>query len=277
MSRDYLKVIPHYLAPKNSLTRLAGLLADVRTPAIKKILIQHFIKQYQVDMSEAQEENSNAYACFNDFFIRHLKPEIRPLSDDAIVSPVDGVISQMGCIEEGSLLQAKGSSYSVENLLATHDCAPFKNGTFATFYLAPHNYHRIHMPISADLQQMRYIPGKLFSVQPLTTQHIPALFTRNQRLVTFFNTERGPMAMVLVGATLVGSIGTSWHGDIVRSKSIQTFDYTKQPLHLQKGQEMGYFKLGSTVILLFANAKNVQWLPSIQAGTSVQFGQGIGA
>jgi len=278
MPTDYIKTFPQYIIPKQALTTFAGLMANITTPAIKNHLIQNFIKKYDVNMSEAKEENPLAYACFNDFFVRHLKSEARPIADANIVSPVDGVVSELGRIEQGQILQAKGRYYTVDEFLA---CDPmiskqFINGRFATLYLSPKDYHRIHMPVAATLRSMIYVPGKLFSVQPTTARVVPRLFARNERLVIFFDTEVGLMAMVLVGATIVGAIGTSWHGDIKRSRQNQYFDYSSKPIHLNKGDEMGYFKLGSTVVLLFADSQNVEWLEKIHAGDAIKYGQDLG-
>ncbi len=278
---DYLKVLPHYLLPKKAITLLAGLLAEVQTPRVKNFLIQYFIHKYAINMSEAREENPQNYVSFNDFFIRQLKPDCRPITQADLISPVDGCISEIGPIHSGMLLQAKNRYYSVEDLLA---CDPtlssqFNNGQFVTMYLSPKDYHRVHMPIQGTLSQMIHVPGQLFSVQPLTTRMIPTLFSRNERLVIFFNTKAGAMAMVMVGATIVGSIGTSWHGDVLRSRERLYVDYTHdqlKPMRLQQGAEMGYFKLGSTVILLFAEGKRIQWDPALKAGSQIRLAQEIG-
>lgn len=278
MSNENWNILYHRLLPKHSLTRLAGFLANIRTPWIKNYLISDFVGKYDVNMSEAREENPLNYACFNDFFIRQLKPGVRPLATCDIVSPVDGTISEIGRIEQGQLIQAKGKHYSVAEFLACDDAttASFQQGQFATLYLSPKDYHRIHMPLSATLKRMIYVPGQLFSVQPLTVRGIPNLFARNERLVVFFDTAIGPMAMVLVGATLVGAIGTSWHGDIKRNQSQRRFDYQdKERVTLEQGEEMGYFKLGSTVVLLFADGERVQWHDGLQAGTGIRYGQAL--
>lgn len=227
-------------------------------------------------MSEALYEDPTAYACFNDFFIRHLKPDARSITNADITSPVDGCISEIGTIEKGQLFQAKGRYYSVQELL---DCDlitanKFDEGQFATLYLSPKDYHRVHMPMDAKLVAMRYVPGRLFSVQPATAQVIPKLFARNERLVVYFDTDIGPMVMVLVGATIVGAIGTSWHGDVRRTKQAKTFEYKSESL--KKGAEMGYFKLGSTVILLFAKGNKMHWSGELKANSEIRFGQKIG-
>jgi phosphatidylserine decarboxylase len=278
MLNEYWKAWTHYLLPKQALTRFAKFMAEVHTPVVKNYLIRDFISKYKVNMSEARQEDPTQYACFNDFFIRHLKPEVRPIAACDIVSPVDGTISEIGDIEQGQLIQAKGIHYSVADLLACEQSISdqFTHGCFATLYLSPKDYHRIHMPIKATLKQMIYVPGQLFSVQPLTARLIPRLFVRNERLIVFFDTAAGLMAMVLVGATVVGTIGTSWQGDMSRSKTKRYFNYeTIKPLTLKQGEEMGYFKLGSTVVLLFANGEKVQWLEGRQAGSSIQYGQAL--
>ncbi|KTD36448.1 phosphatidylserine decarboxylase [Legionella nautarum] len=281
MLSDLLKTLPQFVAPKHSLTHLAGLMADVKIPIIKNGLIQAFIQQYGVDMSEAKEQSLNAYSCFNDFFIRHLKPECRPLAQADIVSPVDGSISELGPIEKGQILQAKGRYYTVAELLACEAglSEKFTHGRFATLYLSPKDYHRIHMPIDAKLTEMIYVPGKLFSVQPTTARVVPHLFARNERLVCFFETKLGLMAMVLVGATIVGAIGTRWQGDIKRSKQKRYFNFAElkeSETLVKQGEEMGYFKLGSTVVLLFADGKRVHWLDHLRAGDTIRYGQAFG-
>lgn len=215
-------------------------------------------------------------------FIRHLRPECRPVAEAAVVSPVDGVISEIGRITSGRLLQAKGRDYTVSELLTSESAlsAQFDNGSFATLYLSPKDYHRVHMPMDATLKEMIYVPGKLFSVQPTTARVIPRLFARNERLVVFFDTSVGLMAMVLVGATIVGAIGTAWHGDIRRGRQKVRFDYTDNTAvntALQKAVEMGYFKLGSTVVLLFAEGERMQWRPDLQAGSGIRFGEALGS
>lgn len=281
MLRDYLKTLPQYFAPKGLLTRFAGFMANIKIPAVKNHLISRFVVKYAVNMADAREENPLNYACFNDFFIRHLKPEKRPLDSADIVSPVDGCVSELGAIQAGQILQAKGRYYTVNELLA---CEPelgnvFLNGRFATFYLSPKDYHRIHMPVKGTLKHTIYVPGRLFSVQPATARTVPKLFARNERLVTFFDTEAGLMAMVLVGATIVGSIGTSWQGDVKRSSKLLHTLYsegTHEPVILDKGAEMGYFKLGSTVVVLFADGQQVNWQEGLCSGDSVKFGEMLG-
>ncbi|HCU5991857.1 TPA: archaetidylserine decarboxylase [Legionella pneumophila] len=277
MFRDVLKTLPQYLIPKHGITALAGYFADVKSPRLKNFLIRNFIRKFDVDMSEALIEDPKSYDCFNDFFIRHLKPECRPLSQSDVICPVDGCISEIGKIERGQLLQAKGKYYSVQELLACDGqlAEQFVQGQFATLYLSPKDYHRVHMPIDAELVSMTYIPGALFSVQPATTRVVPKLFARNERLAIFFKTKIGPMVMVMVGATIVGAIGTSWHGDVKRSKKLERFDYSEQfsDKIISQGSEIGYFKLGSTVVLLFANGEKIQWDKELLAGSKIQLGK----
>lgn len=277
---DNLKDRMHYILPKKALTIVAGILANIKNTRIKNHLIRYFVRQYNINLSEAVDENPLSYADFNAFFIRHLKPSCRPIDETAIISPVDGYVSEIGTLNAGRLVQAKGRDYSIHELLASENerSSTFETGLFATLYLSPQDYHRVHMPMDATLKEMKYVPGKLFSVQPATTRMIPKLFARNERLIVHFDTSVGPMAMVLVGATIVGAIGTSWHGDVARSKKMQDFIYennTNVKSILQKAEEMGYFKLGSTVILLFANKQNVCWHPALKSGDKIHFGQAL--
>ncbi|PWY55873.1 phosphatidylserine decarboxylase [Legionella qingyii] len=280
MSFDLIKTLPQYLIPQHGLTALAGCLADVKNVKVKNYIIQRFIRKYQVNMSEALIEDPTAYSCFNDFFIRHLKPECRPMAHADIISPVDGCVSELGSIEQGQLIQAKGHYYSVADLLACNNkvASQFINGCFATLYLSPKDYHRVHMPMDAEIVSMTYIPGALFSVQPSTVRVVPKLFARNARLAIFFSTKVGPMVMVMVGATIVGAIGTSWHGDIKRSKARIDFEYNqdKEQMMMAQGDEMGYFKLGSTVVLLFANGAQVHWHEALKAGRTIRLGEAFG-
>lgn len=259
------KILLQYIAPQHLLSRLAGWIAESHCSFIKNILIKSFIKIYKVDLSIAVLEDANSYPSFNSFFIRHLKPELRPIVQEPnqIACPVDGIISQVGKIEENQLLQAKGYYYSVNDLLGSSDKANlFLNGDFATFYLAPHDYHRVHMPLSGKLLETIYIPGKLFSVNQTTARSVSSLFTRNERLVCFFETEKFPIAIVLVGAMIVGAIRTSWKKE-------------NGVVSLQRGDEMGYFKLGSTVIVLFPK-NNITWSADIKEQSKVCMGQLLG-
>lgn len=281
MYSDYLKKIAQYLLPKQLLTVFAGFLAEVQIPYIKNFLIRTFIEHFSVNMYEAVEEQPEQYPTFNAFFIRHIKLNCRPIARTDVICPVDGYVSEIGHIAQGQMLQAKGRYYAVDELLAApaDQCALFSQGSFATLYLSPKDYHRIHMPIDAELRSMIHVPGSLFSVQPATTRVIPRLFARNERLVVFFDTSVGAMAMVLVGATIVGAIGTSWHGDLLRRMKRKSFvydeDHAIQNKKLKKAEEMGYFKLGSTVIVLFEERARVQWHAALTSGTKIKMGQAL--
>ncbi|MGM0480361.1 MAG: archaetidylserine decarboxylase [Pseudomonadota bacterium] len=258
---DKVKIALQYAMPKHAISRLVGGFAAARAGIFTQLFIKWFIKQYKIDMSEAVDEQPTAYKTFNDFFTRCLKPELRPLTaqQEQLAHPVDGVVSQLGAIEDGRIFQAKGHDYSLTDLLGgdSANAKPFIDGDFATIYLAPKDYHRIHMPCDGVLTKMIYVPGNLFSVNPLTARNVPNLFARNERVVALFDTEAGPMAMVLVGATIVASIATVWSGTVTppTANQVQSWSYPESGLtsvHLKKGEEMGHFKLGSTVILAFA-------------------------
>lgn len=261
-----LKILHHYLLPKKLLTIAAGLFARSTNKVIKNFLISNFIKLYKVDMLEAQHPDIESYNSFNDFFIRKLASSARKFANADIISPVDGVISEMGDVTNGTLLQAKNKTYSIYDL--TYEKLELKK--FITFYLSPKDYHRVHLPVDAKLEKMQYIPGALFSVQRATTKAIKNLFARNERLVMHFTTPKGKMVLVMVGATIVGSIVTPWHGELKRLKKAKTFSYIDKQLNFSKGDEVGYFKLGSTVILLFEEdfkfAKNVVTDKEIKLG-----------
>ncbi|WP_214001112.1 archaetidylserine decarboxylase [Arsukibacterium sp.] len=277
---DKLKITLQYLMPKHLISRLAGKVAAAELGWFSHFLIKRFIKAYKIDMSEAQFERAEDYASFNEFFTRPLKDGIRPLASepDIVAHPVDGAISQLGPIVDGKLVQAKDHNYSLQNLLGglEQTSAPFAGGTFATIYLAPKDYHRIHMPVSGTLREMIYIPGELFSVNPLTAECVKDLFALNERVVTIFDTEFGPMALVLVGATIVASIETVWAGTITppTGKHIFRWSYPASgntAVKLEKGAEMGRFKLGSTVVLAFPAGK-VEFLADQQPGTVTRMG-----
>ena len=257
---NWLKVKLQYLLPKHALSRLVGSLAAAEAGSLTTGLIKLFIKQFKVDMSEAEQPDPESYKTFNEFFTRPLKDGVRPMkaSDDQLAYPVDGTVSQLGDIEFDSIFQAKGHSYSLTALLGGNAelAAPFKGGKFATIYLSPKDYHRIHMPIDGQLTDMVYVPGELFSVNPLTTENVPGLFARNERVVSIFDTPKGKMAMVLVGATIVASIETKWAGTVTppAGKTVCHWQYPKdceESVHLAKGEEMGLFKLGSTIVACF--------------------------
>ena len=264
-----LAVTPQYLLPKRVLTVLAGKFANLRGGALTRALIRKFVEHYRVDMSEAADPAIEHYATFNDFFTRALRDGVRPIADAPFVSPVDAAISQFGPIEHDQIFQAKGHSYSTRALVGGDQALAhrFDHGHFATLYLAPRDYHRIHMPCDGRLVRMIYVPGDLFSVNPLTARHVPSLFARNERVVCVFDTPFGPFVNVLVGATIVGSVATVWHGIVnpPRTRRIREWDYADQNIVLAKGAEMGRFLLGSTVVMLFP--KNVltfvpDWAPT---------------
>lgn len=269
-----LTLLWHYLLPKRLLTEFAGILANSRIPRLKNYLIAYFIKRHPVNMEEAIETDPFAYASFNAFFTRHLKPEIRPLGKSSYLCPADGFVSQAGIIKDNQLIQAKGINYELSKLVAQDTItSDFLNGSFITIYLSPTDYHRLHMPIDGRLIKQVYVPGRLFSVQPFTTDHIPGLFAKNERLVLHFETAKGPLILVMVGATIVGNMGTKWAGDIKRVHEIHQVNYDHQDIHLKKGDEFGYFKLGSTVIMLTPNS--IDWKMCIGAGSSCRMGQNM--
>ncbi|WP_221075912.1 archaetidylserine decarboxylase [Agarivorans aestuarii] len=255
---DKIKVAAQYCFPQHGLSRLVGKLAQAEAGKLSHWVIKKFINRYQVDMNDAVHSEPSAYSSFNAFFTRPLKPGARPIVDGDynLAHPVDGAVSQLGPIQHGQLIQAKGHDYSARELLGGDKALAeeFSDGDFATIYLAPKDYHRIHMPCKGKLRKMVYVPGQLFSVNPLTAANVPNLFARNERVVAIFDTEFGPMAMVLVGATIVASIETIWSGTVTPpgGKQVFTWNYQDQEISLDKGAEMGRFKLGSTVVMLFA-------------------------
>ncbi len=276
---DRLAVLPQYLLPKKLLTQLAGRFASAQLGGATHAVIRRFVARYGVDMAEAANPDITSYASFNDFFTRALREGARPLADADYVCPVDGAISQFGAIERDQIFQAKGHTYSTRALLAGDAAlaAEFENGQFATIYLSPKDYHRIHMPCAGRLQRMVYVPGDLFSVNPTTARGVPGLFARNERVVCLFDTARGPFVLVLVGATIVGSMATVWHGVVnpPRPGEIKRWDYANQSVELPKGAEMGRFLLGSTVVLLWPKGTlrfNPDWAPS----GAVRMGQAMG-
>ena len=278
---DRLAVLPQYLLPKGPLTLLAGRLARWQGGAGTSALIRRFVARYRVDMAEAAEPRIEAYASFNDFFTRALSPGARPLTAADLLSPVDGAISQFGVIERGQVFQAKGHAYSATALVGGDAAlaAPFAAGHFATLYLSPRDYHRIHMPCAGTLRRMLHVPGELFSVNPTTARGVPGLFARNERVVCLFDDAQGrPFVLVLVGATIVGSMATVWHGLVnpPRPGVVRDWRYDDAPLTLAQGAEMGRFLLGSTVVLLFPAgplAFNPAWAP----GGAIRMGQAMGA
>lgn len=278
LSRDRLLTLPQYLLPQHGLSRLVGSLAASRTPWIKDTFIQKFAARYQVNMSEAIEPNLTAYESFNAFFTRALKPGARPLDTraDSILCPADGAISQLGPIHQDQVFQAKGHSYSLSDLLASEaDAAPYVGGQFATVYLSPRDYHRVHMPLAGRLVKSVYIPGDLFSVNTRTAEQVPNLFARNERLVAHFDTALGPMVVILVGAMIVASIETVWGGIEPIGREVRSTDYANKPVALAAGAEMGRFRLGSTAIVLFG-PDVMAWDAAYQAGVPTRMGERMG-
>lgn len=261
MLLDKIKIALQYIMPKHAISRLVGKFAAAEAGWLTTKFISVFIKAYDINMAEAKLKNPGDFKTFNDFFTRELEEGARTINKDpmALCYPVDGMISQQGDIEAGQLIQAKGFNYSLVSLLGgdEQDATPFQNGKFSCIYLAPKDYHRIHMPMAATLRKMIYVPGELFSVNPLTANNVPNLFSRNERVVAIFDSEHGPFSMVLVGATIVASIETTWAGTITppAGKDVFTWDYPAEGINaikFEKGDEMGRFKLGSTVISTFA-------------------------
>ena len=272
---DRLSVLPQYFIPKQALTALAGRIASARGGRLTTRLIKWFVGRYGVNMDEAASPDISSYATFNDFFTRALKSNARPLASADLVCPVDGAISQFGPMAGDQIFQAKGHSYSSTALLGGDAAlaARFEGGSFATLYLSPKDYHRIHMPIEGRLSRMIYVPGELFSVNPTTARGVPGLFARNERVVCVFESAHGPFVLVLVGATIVGSMATVWHGVVnpPRAGEIRTWNYELE-LVLKQGEEMGRFLLGSTVVMLFPKgplAFNPAWAP----GGAIRMGE----
>ena len=266
---DRLKVLPQYLLPKRAITAYAGWRASRQWGARTTKLIGRFVEQYGVDMSEAANPDIAAYKSFNDFFTRALKPGARPIARADLVCPVDGAISQFGAIERDQIFQAKGHRYSTTALVGGDAAlaAQFENGHYATLYLSPKDYHRIHMPCDGRLLRMIHVPGDLFSVNPLTARGVPGLFARNERVVCVFESARGPFVLTLVGATIVGSMATVWHGVVnpPRSAVLREWHYDDRNIALKQGDEMGRFLLGSTIVMLFPKAAlrfNPVWTPA---------------
>lgn len=259
--------------PQHQLSRLVGKIAESEQPVLKNAVIYAFKHQYGIDLSVAEKQKVQQYPSFNAFFTRALKQGERPIDQgDVVVSPADGVISQIGQIKDGQIFQAKGHQYSVEQLIADEKlAAPFKNGAFATVYLSPKDYHRVHMPFAGTLTETLYVPGELFSVNQTTASHIPALFARNERMVCLFDTELGRMAVVLVGAMIVAGIETVATGKVVPSGHLELQHHQ---LALAKGDELGRFYLGSTAIVLFEQDQ-VQWHGDLTAESPVVMGKAM--
>ncbi len=273
-------VVMQYFLPQHFLSRIVFRATRRQSVAWKNALIRSFLRHFNVDMSEAAEPDPFAYPSFNLFFTRALRPGIRPLAPAApsIASPVDGSVSAAGAIEDDLLLQAKGHYYSLDALLAGDSSLAhrFCGGRFATLYLAPHNYHRVHMPLAGTLTTTTHVPGRLFSVNTKTAAQVPRLFARNERVICAFDTEYGPLAVILVGALFVGSMSTVWAGDITprRGRRPSQIAANARHVHLERGAEMGRFNMGSTVILLLAG--NARWAETLVAGSPVRVGECIG-
>jgi len=266
---DRFSVLPQYLYPKQALTTFAGWVAGRERGAVTTWIVRRFVAKYGVDMAEALQSDIAHYKSFNAFFTRALKPGARPVAQADLVCPVDGAISQFGPIEGEQIFQAKGHRYSATALVGGDAglAAQFAHGSFATLYLSPKDYHRIHMPCDGRLLRMIHVPGELFSVNPVTARGVPGLFARNERVVCVFEAARGPFVLVLVGATIVGSMATVWHGVVnpPRGGPLREWRYEDRQIVLKQGEEMGRFLLGSTVVMLFpapALAFNAEWAPT---------------
>jgi len=276
---DKLVTFPQYLIPQHVLSLVMYRVTRCEIVWFKNLIISTIIKQYRVNMAEAAEMNLDYYSSFNAFFTRLLRNGVRPISESDIVSPVDGVVSQVGLVTSGQIVQAKGQEYSVLALLGGDDAvtSEFVGGQFATIYLSPKDYHRIHMPVTGTLRKMRYIPGKLFSVSPRTARAVPDLFARNERVAVTFDTDFGPMVMVLVGAIFVGSMETIWAGQITPNygKVIQQWTYDgEQAITIEKGQEMGRFNMGSTVVVLVGKGAAL-FNDQVEAEATIQLGNAM--
>ncbi len=282
MLSDRRKVLPQYLFPKRGLTAFAGRVASRERGATTTRLVRWFVRKYGVDMSEAADPDIASYASFNDFFTRALKPGARPLAEADLVCPVDGTISQFGAIEKDQILQAKGHRYSTTALVGgDHALAErFQDGSFATLYLSPKDYHRIHMPCDGVLTRMIDVPGAFFSVNPTTARGVPGLFARNERVVCVFESRAvGTFVLVLVGATIVGSMATVWHGVVnpPRVRRVREWHYGDGKMALKQGDEMGRFMLGSTVVLLFSKSAGLDFNPAWEAARAIRLGEAMAA
>ncbi len=277
---EAIKIIPQHILPHHFLSSIMHAITRSQATHLKNAMIRSIISVYKVDMKDAVVSDPTDYPSFNHFFTRQLKPEARPICQgkNTIASPVDGKVSQIGKIDQNRIFQAKGHSYTVEKLLGDNELAKtFEGGEFATLYLSPRDYHRIHSPLNGKLTKMIHVPGKLFSVNGVTAENVPELFARNERVVTVFDTDAGPMAAVLVGAIFVSSMDTVWAGTITPpgGKEIRKWDYTDTDFNLNKGDELGRFNMGSTVILLFPKDK-MNWSSDLKAGSEVIMGREIG-
>jgi phosphatidylserine decarboxylase len=277
---ERLFVASQYVMPKVGLTAMAGHAASLRGGAMTTRFIEWFVRRYGVNMQEAANPDVASYPTFNEFFTRPLKAGARPLAQADLVSPVDGAISQLGPIQRDQIFQAKGHQYSTTALVGgdAELAAQFQDGHFATLYLSPKDYHRIHMPCDGRLTRMIYVPGELFSVNPATARGVPGLFARNERVVCVFDTARGPMVLTLVGATIVGSMATTWHGVVnpPRSRQVRQWRYDDRSITFKQGDEMGRFLLGSTVVMLFPKGP-LTFNPAWQPTGAIRMGEAMGS
>ena len=275
---DRLKGWLQYPLPHHAISRLTHKLTRITHRGLKDWAIQDFVRRFGVDMSEAAEPDTRAYPTFNAFFTRALRAGARPLdaAPTAVLSPVDGAVSQIGAIQDGRIFQAKGQSFTALELLGgdAEAAVQFRDGLFTTLYLSPRDYHRIHMPVRGVLQRMLHVPGRLFSVNPPTTRAVPRLFARNERVACLFETDAGPMALVMVGAMNVASIETVWAGEVTppQRPAVRRWDYKPGEVTLPKGAETGRFNMGSTVILLFAKDR-IRWEAEYQPASPVRMGR----
>nr|WP_314739711.1 archaetidylserine decarboxylase [uncultured Haemophilus sp.] len=279
-----VKIACHYLLPQLSITRAAGWLAEQKWGAVTHFIIKLFAQKYKVNLDEAEKSQPSDYQTFNEFFIRPLKAGVRPIveGEKAIALPADGRVSEYGKIVDNQLIQAKGHFFTLETLLANDAemAEKFKDGDFITTYLSPSDYHRVHMPCDATLRKMIYVPGELFSVNPFLAEHVPNLFARNERVICEFDTEFGPMVQILVGATVTASMSTVWAGVINPPRPNEVVEYHyettgEKAIHLKKGEEMGAFRLGSTVINLFPK-NTISFADEIQTGNTTRMGELLG-
>ena len=279
--KEALTTLPQYILPHHALSKMMSKLTHCENKAWKNLFIKQIISHYGVNMNEALEQDINAFKSFNDFFTRELKPGTRPLTEEhnAIACPADGAVSQAGNITDGKIFQAKGKSFTATDLLGgdAERVKPFNNGVFTTIYLSPKDYHRLHMPLTGTLREMVHIPGRLFSVNTATTNSVPGLFARNERVAAIFDTDAGPMALVLVGAIFVSSIETVWHGVVTPPSitSLRNWQYQENAPVLKIGEEMGRFNMGSTIIVLLGKDKT-EWASNFTANKVVKLGEKIG-
>jgi len=278
--KESLTTLPQYILPHHFLSTVMSKFTHSKIKVWKNLMISQIIKIYGVNMSEAKEQDINNFESFNHFFTRELKSGVRPVTsvENAIACPADGAVSQAGLIEQGDIFQAKGKSFTAIDLLGgdAERAKPFENGSFTTIYLSPKDYHRLHMPIKGTLTEMIHIPGRLFSVNGATANSVPGLFARNERVACMFDTELGPMALILVGAIFVSSVETTWHGVVTPPSidSVRSWQYQENAPVIEKGEEMGRFNMGSTIIVLFGKDK-IKWEEEFKAGKKVQLGEMI--